>query len=240
MNDKKIFLSVIVPVYNEEKRIGNLKKIINFFKNKNYSTEILVVNDGSIDKTLNVLENLNKKNSFKIISYKINKGKGYAIKQGIFNARGQFILFTDIDLSTPLKEFDGFYKYINEFDIIIASRKHLASKLIEHQPKLRKFLSSAFLCTTKFILSLEFSDLTCGFKCFSRRSARLIFNKLTIDGWGFDSELLYIARKKGLQIKEVPVSWKNDPRTKVKFPQDIIKTFIDIIKIRINDLGGAY
>ncbi len=237
---KKPFLSIIIPVFNESRRIHNLNTISNYIKEKKLPFEIIIVNDGSTDDTLRILNKTKTKTNFKIISYKINKGKGYAIKKGVSKSVGKFILFCDIDLSTPIQELDKFMPLTKFHDVLIATRRIKESKFIIHQPPLRESLGRVFTSLSNFSLGLNISDLTCGFKLFSKNSAKEIFPRLRINRWGFDSELLLIAKKREFRIKEVGVNWKNDPLTTVKFPHDIIKSFIELIEIKINDLKGAY
>ncbi len=230
--NKQPFLSVIIPVYNESKRLNHLPEIVKFFKNQDFTSEIVIINDGSTDDTLQDLTKLKKKYHFQILDYKINRGKGYAIKTGMLNSKGQYKLFTDIDLSTPLNELNKFLPYIKNSDVIIGTRKTDGSVMINRQPFLREFLGKGFTLLSQIILQTYVSDFTCGFKLFSDKAAKEIFGRLTIDRWGFDSEVLFIARKRGLRIKEISVIWKHDPLTKVKFPQDIIRSLYDLIRIR--------
>lgn len=240
MKKTKPFLSVIIPVYNETKRLGTLPKIINFFKKQKFASELILVNDGSKDDTLEKIKNLQKKGLLRIITYKKNRGKGYAIKKGMLAANGKYNLFLDIDLSTPLGEFKKFLPYLNKYDILIGSRKTKGAKLIVHQPPLRENMGKAFTYISQIALQLPISDFTCGFKCFSHEAKKEIFKRQKIERWSFDSEILFIGNKLGFPIKEIPVVWKNDLNTKVKFPQDIINSIRDLIRIRINQLRGAY
>lgn len=237
---KQLNLSIIIPLFNESKRIHNLQTVLEYLNRKKISSEIIVVNDGSTDDSLKKLEGFKHDSKLKIISYSVNKGKGYAIKEGVLKAQGEFILFTDIDLSTPINELDNFLTLTDFYEVIIATRKMSGSKVLTRQLPLRESLGKVFTLLSQLVLGLNVSDFTCGFKLFSRKAGKEIFSKLTINRWGFDSEILFIAKKMGYKIKEVGVSWKNDPLTKVKFPQDAIKSLAELIKIRINDLKGLY
>ncbi|MHC4271640.1 MAG: dolichyl-phosphate beta-glucosyltransferase, partial [Planctomycetota bacterium] len=236
MNSPQPFLSIIVPVYNESNRIQNLYVIDNYLRQQKFSSELIIVDDGSTDNTLAKINSAALESNINIISYNYNRGKGYAIKVGMLAAKGNFCLFTDIDLSTPIDEFNKFLPYINEHDVVIASRRAEGAQLLERQPKVREMLGKGFTCLSQIVLRLNVSDFTCGFKCFSSRSARLIFERLTIDRWGFDSEILYIAHKQRFSIKEIPIIWQNNPHTKVKFPKDLVRSFVDLLEIRLNDL----
>lgn len=233
-----LFLSVIIPVFNESKRLGNLDKVISYLgSKKDLKSEIIVVNDGSSDNTLILLK---KFKDIKIISYPQNRGKGFAVKTGMLGASGDFRLFLDVDLSTPIEELEKVLPQIPKFEVIIGSRKTDSAKVLIKQSILRENLGKGFTKLSQIILHVDASDFTCGFKCFSKEAADAIFNKVTIERWGFDSEILFLAKKHGYLIKEVPVSWANDRNTKVRFPQDIFNSFAELIKIRLNNLSGRY
>jgi len=236
----KIFISVIIPVYNESKRIQNIQIFFDYFKKQKYTSEIIIVNDGSNDNTLNLLNSLKKRLGFKLITYNKNRGKGFAIKNGVKNSLGEHILFTDIDLSTPLKEIDKFIPHFKNFDIVIGTRKNKDALLLNRQPFLREYLGKGFTLLSQIILDLKISDFTCGFKCFSRKSALGIFPLMKVNRWGFDSEVLFISKRRNYKIKEVSVIWKNDLQSKVKFPQDIIRSLKELIEIRINNSKHFY
>lgn len=237
---KKPFLSVIIPVYNEEKRVKNLTLIISYLRKQKYSWEIIIVDDGSTDKTKSILKSLRNKIKFKVVSYSPNLGKGIAVKTGILKAKGKYRLFLDIDLSTPISEVKKILPHLKKYDIVIGSRKLKTSKLIERQPFIRETLGKMFTIFSQIILQLEVSDFTCGFKCFSQKAAEQIFSRQTINRWGFDSEILFIGKGRKFSIKEIPVTWIDDRRTKVKFPQDILNSLIELIKIRLNSHRGLY
>lgn len=236
----KPFLSVIIPLYNEQKRLGKLAKVFNFFNRQKFDYEVILVNDGSRDNTLKKLNQLAKKFKFILISYEKNRGKGFAVKRGALSAKGRYVLFTDIDLSTPLKEFTKFIPFLKTGNVVIGSRKMRDSSLQKRQTMLRESLGKGFTFLSQIVLNLRISDFTCGFKCFSKKAAEEIFAKQTIHRWGFDSEILFLAKEFGYEIKEVPVRWSNDPRSKVKFPQDIIRCLLDLYRIRYNWFMKAY
>ncbi len=240
MTAQSPFLSIIVPIYNESERIHNLSTLSAFFQDHSFTSELVIVDDGSTDETLKRIEGLSLAPNAKLISYNQNRGKGYAIKTGMLAATGDVRLFTDVDLSTPLREFNKFLPHIDKNHIVMGSRKIEGAQVLQHQAKVRETLGKGFTFISNLILHLTVSDFTCGFKCFSKRSAEQIFQKLTIDRWGFDAEILYIAKKKTFSVKEIPVVWINDPHTKVKFPHDLIRSFLDLIQIRLNDLRGLY
>ncbi len=235
-----IYLSVVVPVFNEEKRLQGLAKIHQFLKLQKFSSELIVVNDGSTDKTLSKLEELQKTVPFVIGSYQQNRGKGYAIKTGMLQARGKYRLFTDVDLSTPLIEFEKFKDYLDKYDLVIGSRKMRGAKLLKRQPIIRESLGKVFTALSQFVLGVRVSDFTCGFKCFSAKAAENIFSQTMIERWGFDSEVLFLAKKLGFNIKEVPVEWRNDQASRVRFPQDAINSLSELITIKKNVALGRY
>ncbi len=233
-------LSVVIPLFNEGSRIDNIKLIYQFFKKTTFETEIIAVNDGSTDNTLKALKILQKKYGFSILSYKKNRGKGFALKKGFLKALGKFILFTDIDLSVPLIEFEKFTAQLNLGDILIATRKDKKAKVLKRQSSIRESMGKGYTYLSQMVLGLKISDFTCGFKLFTGKAGKDIFSKLTVDRWAFDSEVLFIAAKRGYKIKEIPITWINDPKTKVKFPQDILNSLKDLLKIRLNQISGKY
>lgn len=231
------YLSIVIPAYNEEDRIAlTLEKIDNFFKDKNYDVEVIVVDDGSIDNTIEVANQsvLAKKGKLKIIKNGINKGKGFSIKNGITNSSGNYILFTDADLSTPIEEVDKLFNFINNgYDIVIGSRALKGSNVKVHQPWYREIMGKIFNFFIKVLLMGAFHDTQCGFKLFKTSIAKEITPSLRTSGFSFDVEMLYIARKKGYKIKEAPVTWLNSPKSKVNPLIDSTKMFFDLIKIKI-------
>lgn len=234
------FLSIIVPVYNEEKRLTRgIAEILRFIDEQTFRVELIVVNDGSTDATLKLLKKL-KHPSLRIISYEENQGKGYAVREGMNNAKGDFRLFMDVDLSTPIEELQKFLPYFKNFDVIIGSRRTKDSAILVHQPFLRERLGSVFTWLSSILLGVRVSDFTCGFKCFSRKAAGKLFSLQCLHGWGFDSEIIFLAHKKGFLIKEAPVTWSNDSETRVVLIKDVFLSLIDLTKIRVNDFLGKY
>lgn len=238
--NKKVFLSIIIPVYNEESRIEKLLNVYQFLKKQRYTFEIVVVNDGSNDATEKCLVSLQKKFPFQVITYAKNKGKGYAVIQGMLAAKGAYRLFTDIDLSTPIQMTNEFVRVCRLADVTIGSRRAHGAVLVKHQPIVREFMGRVFTWLSRVITDVSVSDFTCGFKCFSARSAKAIFPKMTIWRWGFDVESLSIAKQLGYSIQEVPVTWENNPYSRVKIPQDIIRSFVDLAQIKWFLLRGKY
>jgi len=240
MKTEKPTLSVIIPVYNESKRLHNIEKIASYLKKQSFTSEILIVDDGSTDTTKQLLQKFAKTLHFQCISYNRNMGKGYAIKTGMLKAKGTYRLFIDVDLATPIEDYAKCIPYEKEYQVIIASRRINGSKILIHQPKLRELMGKFFTLLSQIILGMRIRDFTCGFKCFHENAAKEIFSLATINRWGFDSEILFIAKKLGYAIKEIPVTWKNDTRTRVKFPQDIITSLLELLQIRFNVVVGKY
>lgn len=235
-------LSMVIPVFNEEARIKKALKICDRFENKFPQWQFIFMNDGSTDKTEQIIrKKVNQQKSFKLISYKKNQGKGYALKQGVKEAEKPLVLLSDVDFSTPLTELPKLYKKIKKsFDIAIGSRKAKGAIIKKHQPKIREWLGKQFTNLSNLSLGLSVSDVTCGFKLFKNKAAKKLFLKSKIKGWGYDAEILFLAKKYGFKTAEVPVEWENDQRTKVNLGKDIVRSLFDLVKIRFCDLLDNY
>lgn len=234
MNNKN--LSVVIPCFNEEKRVvSTLYEISDYFTAKGIQFEILIVDDGSTDSTVDTVSKLsNKMNNIRIYRNQSNMGKGYSVGLGVFKSSGNYILFTDADMSTPIDEFEKFILHINHGEkIMIGSRKMNGANIVTRQPFLREFLGKVFTKLSNLILGTNYSDFTCGFKCFETDIAKKIFSKRKINRWGFDSEILFLAKKLKYKVIEIPITWRNDLATKVDLKKDILNSFVELIKIRI-------
>jgi len=240
MYRKKVKLSVIVPLFNERARVDNLYALFSFLKKKTYFYELIVVNDGSTDKTLDRLREIQKDISLISISYKKNKGKGHAIRKGVKKSTGSHVLFLDVDLSTSLSTFDEVVDILKKVDVVAGTRKGLPSHITSRQPLLRELLGRGFTALSRWITGVMVSDFTCGFKCFSQRSIRYVIARQKTDRWSFDTEFLFLAKRGGFSIQEIPVVWKNDSKTKVRFPQDLIISLWELSLIKLRSVWGGY
>jgi len=214
-----MYLSIIIPAYNEEKRIGEtLVAVCEYLNKQSYSHEVIVVNDGSIDRTDEIVQTFNSKISYlKLIGYSRNQGKGYAIKQGMLVAEGDLRLFMDADNATSIEQLDKFLPFVNSYDVVISSRRLPESRTLIVRSYIRELLSLVFTFATRFLLSLGISDTQNGFKLFTAKAARTLFNQQTVNGWAFDVEILVLARKLGFKVKEVPVEWINGGHSRMTF-----------------------
>ena len=243
MSHERPYLSIVIPAYNEEKRIGEtLQKILEFIATKSFPAEILVVDDGSVDGTVDVVNSFsNEKIPLKVISYEKNRGKGYAIKTGMLAAGGEYALFTDADMSTPVEMLERFEPHMKEgVEVIIGTRKTAGAYVGKHQPLYRENMGKVFTWLSNRLLGLDTSDFTCGFKCFHRRTIEPVFGSQRISGWGYDTEIIFIARRKGFRIQEVPVSWFNDEATRVKLWKNVFTCLSELYQIRNNNRKGLY
>lgn len=243
--DKEVYLSIIIPAYNEEKILtSSMLAVDKFLSEKNYDYEIIVVDDGSLDSTGDVgkkLESLVK--NFKFLRYDINKGKGFAVKTGMLAAKGKLRLLADADNSTPIEEIDNFLPYFNEgFDIVIGSRAKggRGANIKIEQPWHRILLARCANLAIRLLAVSGIEDTQCGFKCFTEKSAEEIFSKARINRWGFDIEALAIAQKKGYKIKELPVSWYNRAESRVRPIKGAITTLGELLKIKWMLMTGKY
>lgn len=241
---QKIYLSVIIPAYNEEKRLPKtLREINSYLKKQTYTSEIIVVSDGSSDKTVQVVKDLiSEINNLKVLEFKERLGKGFGVREGIFEAKGEYRIFTDADNSTSIDQIEKMWpEFEAGYDIVIGSRDIKGAVLTVPQPWLRKvLLGGGFKLVRKIIIGLwTIKDTQCGFKGFKGKAAQDIFSRITIRHFGFDPEVLVIAKKLGYKIKEVPITWVNDAQSKVKF-KSMVKMLFETLKIRQNLILGKY
>jgi len=252
---RQLYLSVIIPAYNEEKRIpATLLDINKYLEKQNYSYEIIVVNDGSTDNTANVVENLKSQvSNLKLIDNKQNCGKGCVVKQGMLGAQGEYRLFMDADNSTTIDHLEKFWPFISVpkgrdlasggkqgYDVVIGSIEVKGAKIHEEAAWYRRWLGRISKYIIRIVAGLwEIHDSQRGFKLFSAKAAEAIFSKQTIMRWGFDIEILVLAKKMGFKIKEVPVAWSNPGESKVAL-KSYIKTFKELMQIKYNLIINKY
>ncbi len=235
----KIDISVVIPAYNEAKRLPKTLKIISeFFDSHDYKYEIIVVDDGSTDSTIDKARQLKVKN-LRILSYKINRGKGYAVNYGVSRAGGEHIIFADADNSTPFEQIEKLLKY-DDYEVVIGSRYLKDSDIKIKQSLARRVAARFGNMLIRLILLPRIKDTQCGFKMFQKKAAREIFPRQTIWRWGFDIEVLYIAKKLKYKIKEVPIEWFNDAGSKVQSPLVFLSTFSELFRIKLNSLQKKY
>ena len=240
---KAEFLSVIIPAYNESPRIErNLEQVAAYLSAKFSAFEIIVVDDGSTDETSQrVAPAAQKEPRIRLVSLPANRGKGFAVRQGMAAAKGDVVCFMDADLSTPVEEIEVGANALQESSpVVIASRQHPDSVITLHQGRLRENIGKSFNRFARMLLALAFEDTQCGFKCFTREAAHAIFARARIDGFAFDVELLVIARRLGYRVREIPVNWSNSPDSKVKPARDLPRVVRDLLKIYANERRGIY
>lgn len=246
------FLSIVIPAYNEAKRIAqSLDTVLSFLESQSYNAEVIVVDDGSSDETATCVSEATPKfrnagHELRVLTNKPNRGKGYSVKRGLTDATGEIVLFSDADFSSPITEAPKLIEPIAEgrVDVSFGSRALNRELIGVHQPLLRDFGGRVFNFFMKTITGLKFSDTQCGFKAFRREPALSVFKLQRIDRFGFDPEVLYIAKKQGNRLLEVPVIWNHceggELQGKWNYMRDSVNMFLDLIRIRLNDLGGRY
>lgn len=236
--EKKLELSIIVPVYNEASRLAKTFAGLNEFidTQPDLQLEIVFVNDGSKDQTKDLIEQYcaTAVRHAHLIEYEANQGKGYAVRRGMLEARGAYRLMIDADMSTPLAEFEKFKPLMaNNSQVVIGTRKGRGAMLVKKQPWYRQKIGETYALVAWLATGLKMKDFGCGFKMFSAEAAEKIFSKAKINRWTFDTEALYLAKRQGYVIEEVGVSWSNDEDTRVKLFKDIVQSSFDLIRILV-------
>jgi glycosyltransferase involved in cell wall biosynthesis len=244
-----VFLSIVIPAFNEERRLPKtMSRILGYLAGsrpqaRGQNTEIIVVDDGSSDETADAATRIARLHSnVRLLRNPGNRGKGYSVRNGMMHAEGEWILFSDADLSAPIEEVEKLFRAVEpgEAAVAIGSRA-LDRKLIGvHQSWMRENAGRFFNLCMRAIVGLDFWDTQCGFKLFRRDAARDVFSRQRIDGFGFDVEALYIAQRLGYRIVEVPVRWDHVDGTKVDMFGDSSRMFADLLRIRWNAARGRY
>jgi dolichyl-phosphate beta-glucosyltransferase len=228
-------ISIIIAAYNEENRIApSLSRISKYCFTSQLDSEIIVVDDGSGDRTVEVVNELRDIPNLRVISYRPNMGKGYALRKGVLLSKGDIILLTDADLSTPIEELSKLLPLIfaEKNDIAIGSRSLTQSQIIKKQVFWRQGMGKIFNKIVKLLVINDFKDTQCGFKLFSRDAATCLFKEARINRFAYDVEILALAKRRGYRISEVPVRWINSPESKVKPLRDSAQMFFDLLRIR--------
>lgn len=235
--------SIIIPAYNEAARLGKtLDHIIAYVVAERWDAEVIVVNDGSKDRTPDLVREYAKANSsLRLVENPGNHGKGYSVRNGMLNAAGEILLFSDADLSSPIEEAPKLFAALAAgADVAIGSRWLRPETQTQRQSVLRQFYGRSYNLILRILLGLDFKDTQCGFKAFTRQAAQKIFPPQKIERWGFDPELLYLARKAKLNVVEVPVAWAHVEGTRISPLRDGLRMFGEVLKIRWNALTGKY
>jgi len=239
-------LSIVIPAYNEERRLGHaLLRISDYFRARTgdiAGVEIIVVDDGSTDKTVDIAGQwVGTIPGLRILSNGENRGKGYSVRHGMAEARGRIALFTDADLSAPIEESEKLLHAIEAgYDVVIGSRAIDRSLIAAHQSRFREVAGIIFNRFVRLLTGLPFEDTQCGFKAFVRERCRIVFEQQRIERFGFDPEVLFLAKRHGLRIAEIPVRWAHDAATKVHVFRDSVSMFGDLLSVRWNWLVGRY
>jgi dolichyl-phosphate beta-glucosyltransferase len=236
-------LSIVIPAFNESVRIlATLESVVECVRLRAWQAEILVVNDGSTDRTPLIVKQFQAgAPEVKLLENPGNRGKGYSVRAGLLAASGEIVMFTDADLSAPIEEAERLVAAIRGgADIAIGSRWLESSRQTHRQPLYRQFFGRCFNGVTRLVMGLPFADTQCGFKAFTREAAQTVFRLQTIERWGFDPEILFIALKRGYRVVEVPVSWAHDARSRISYLRDGARMLQDVAIIRWNALLGRY
>ncbi len=235
--------SIIIPAYSESARIAStLDKILAHAERHSWKAEIIVVDDGSHDSTVDIIHDyIARHANVRLIQNQRNRGKGYSVRNGMLHANGEVVLFSDADLSSPIEEAEKLFAAIREGnDIAIGSRWVNTDLQIRKQPLYRRLGSRGFNFFLRMFLRLDFEDTQCGFKAFTQRAAITVFSLQQIERWGFDAELLYVARKYGFRVAEVPVAWAHREGTRMHPFRDGIHMVWDLMRVRWNAISGKY
>lgn len=235
--------SIVIPAYNEETRLGaTLERILAYVRQQAWDAEIIVVNDGSRDKTADLVRGFAEKNPIvRLVENPGNRGKGFSVRNGMLKARGDVVVFSDADLSSPIEEMPKLLDALSQgADIAIGSRWLRAELQTQRQSVHRQIFGRVFNLLMRIILGLKFKDTQCGFKAFTRQAAQAILPLQRIERWGFDPEILFLARRFGLRVEEVAVRWGHSGDTRISPVLDGARMFQEMLRVRWYDIAGKY
>jgi len=236
-------LSIVIPAFNEQERISlTLSAVAPYLRERKLRAEVIVVSDGSRDRTPEVVrEKAGEIPNLSLVELRENRGKGFAVRTGIEKACGRYVLFSDADHSTPIDEFDRFLPFLEAgVSIVIGSRALADSRIEIHQNRVRETMGKSFNLLVQSLVISGLKDTQCGFKAFEREAIKRIISRQRVERFGFDVEILYLAKKFGYSIREVPVRWINSPQSRVRILRDSSRMIWDLLRIRWLDLRGAY
>jgi glycosyltransferase involved in cell wall biosynthesis len=236
--------SIVIPAFNERLRIiATLDAVVACVRRENWDAEVIVVNDGSSDETADLVRDfIRHAPEVRLMENPSNRGKGYSVRNGLIHANGEIVMFTDADLSAPIDEAERLFAAIEKdgADIAIGSRWLATSRQTHRQPLYRQVFGRCFNALTRMVMRLPYADTQCGFKAFTRDAAQTVFQLQTIERWGFDPEILFIARKRHFKVKEVPVSWAHDARSRISYLRDGLQMLKELAIVRWNAILGRY
>ena len=235
--------SIVIPAYNESARLGaTLEKVLAYIRAQAWNAEVIVVNDGSRDNTADIARTFAAKDAaLRLVENPGNRGKGYSVRNGMLHARGQVVLFSDADLSSPIEEAPKLLQALEAgADIAIGSRWLRAETQTRRQPLHRQLFGRIFNLLLRLTLGLKFKDTQCGFKAFKQPAVQTIFPLQRIERWGFDPEILFLARKFGFSVEEIAVAWGHSGGARINPLLDGSRMFLEMLHIRWNDLTGKY
>jgi len=235
--------SIVIPAYNESARLGaTLEKVLAYVRAQGWDAEVIVVNDGSRDNTADIVRAFSAKNPMlRLVENPGNRGKGYSVRNGMLNSRGQIVLFSDADLSSPIEEAPKLFQALDEgADIAIGSRWLRSETQTQRQPLHRQLFGRIFNLVLRLTLGLQFADTQCGFKAFRQPAVQAIFPLQKIERWGFDPEILFLARKFKFKVREIPVAWAHREGTSINPLLDGSRMVMEMLRVRWYDLTGKY